>query len=223
MVSRLQFRSNNLRMHEETISPTCFRLIQELSRQSFLNQFYLVGGTALSLQLGHRKSIDLDFFSQNEFEPMKWKSSVHALGEVESLELRRNNLSCKINKTKLEFLYFAYPNHFPLVSWEGIKMLDPKDIALFKILAIIGRNRKKDIIDLYFIDKEVIDLQEIISLFFEKYEKGDISLLKQVETLFDDENVEKSDMPDMLKKVNWEEAYSMVKEKVSTAIRKQLI
>jgi hypothetical protein len=210
-------------MHEETISPACLRLISDLANCTFLKDFYLVGGTALALQLGHRKSIDLDFFSQREFTPYEWQPTISKLGDLTDLEMRSNNLSCYINSVKLEFLYFAYPNHFPLIEWNGIKMLSPMDIAMFKILAIIGRNRKKDIVDLYFINEKVADLEEVISNFIKNFAPGDVNFLKQIELLFDDKAVEQSEMPEMLAEIDWQDAYELVKERVSNAVRKQLL
>lgn len=209
-------------MHEETITSACLRLIKSLGETSFCNNFYLVGGTALSLQLGHRHSIDLDFFSHSEFDPMPWLAEVKRLPVEGDMTIQPNHLKIDSDDPKTEFIYFAYPPQFDLVEWHGIKLMTPRDIGLFKILAILGRNRKKDIIDLYFIDRDVEPLDELVLDFIEKYDPGDVNLLRQVETLFDDEAVEQSDMPMMLVECDWPTAYKHVKKQLSEAIRKHL-
>jgi predicted nucleotidyltransferase component of viral defense system len=222
MVLNPQLPNPGVQMHPETISATCLRLIQDLSQTSFLSDFYLVGGTALSLQLGHRTSIDLDFFTISEFNPLSWRGELQQLGEVSKLSIKPNNIVATINGVKVEFLYFAYPPKYPLVKWEGIEMLSPMDIGLFKILAILGRNRKKDIVDLFFIDKEIAPLDKVIEEFSHKYSDGDVNLLKQLELLFNDEEIEKSSAPMMLTDFDWAPAYADVKAKLTKAIRSHL-
>ncbi len=136
--------------------------------------------------------------------------------------MRENNIVGTLNGVKVEYLRFAYPPRYELIEWEGIKMMSSLDIGLFKVLAILGRNRKKDIIDLYFIDKEVVDIAEVIREFIRNYDEGDVNLLKQLELLFDDEEVEKSSMPMMLREVDWSEAYNHVKRKLTNAIKQEL-
>lgn len=215
-------RPKSMSMYEETLPPSCLRLAQRISKSSFIHQFYLVGGTALSLQLGHRESIDLDFFSTQNFDPRQWKKEIDAIFTAGEITIREDYLKVDEGNHKSEFIYFAYPNHYPFEKWLGMNVLAAEDIALFKILAILGRNRKKDIIDLYFIDQEVISLEQVIRNFTQKYSPGDVNLLKQLELLFNDEEIEKSDMPKMLKPVDWTEAYKLVKDKLTRAIRKEL-
>lgn len=96
------------------------------------------------------------------------------------------------------------------------------DIGLFKLLALTGRNRKKDIVDLYFIDKEVKPLYEVIRDFATKYHHSDVNMLRQVEQLFNDEAIAASDMPVMLKPFDWETGYAEVKEKILAAIKAEI-
>jgi hypothetical protein len=211
-----------MQMFTETISPTCFRLIQDLSNLPFTQDFYLVGGTSLALQIGHRTSIDLDFFSTQTFNPSSWPVELDKVGAVTNLQVRENNIVGAINGVKIEYLHFAYPPKFPLLEWEGIKLMSAMDIGLFKILAIIGRNRKKDIVDLFFIDQHIADLDQVIHTFATTYDAGDVNLLKQLELLFDDQEIEKSSMPMMLVDFDWNSAYKHVKTKLTKAITREL-
>lgn len=206
-------------MHEETVSSTCLLLISELSKFKFLQDFYLVGGTALSLQLGHRISIDLDFFSSKEFRLNTIFDELKKHFQVEERRLSHTNILYELNGVKTEFVYYAYPPANPLIEWKGIKMLDPEDIGLFKLLALLGRHNKKDIVDLYFIDQQVISLEKLFAKMTQHYEKGDINLFKQLELLFDDETINATQMPEMLLPFDFESAYAQVKNKMNKAIR----
>lgn len=213
---------DSMSVHTETISSECLQLIEDLSKTSFINDFYLGGGTALSLEIGHRKSIDLDFFTMKDFSPMRFTGEIKSFGKVTDAVSNYNSYRAFVNGVKLEFMYFAYEPFHEMYEWNGIKMLNPIDIAMFKLLAIIGRNRKKDIVDLFFIDEEIEPLENIFTEFTTKYDRGDINLLKQLELLFDDEQIEKSDMPHMLKSIDWDYAYKHVKESIINAIRKTI-
>lgn len=212
-------RSNSkLRMFPETITTACLQVIRDIGKLSHMRGFYLVGGTSLALQLGHRQSIDLDFFSQQMFNPQVWP-----LVQGESVIVRNEAWAqSEIRGTRVDFMYFAYPYHYPLIPWEGINLMSADDIGLFKLLALTGRNRKKDIVDLYFIDKEVKPLYEVIRDFATKYHHSDVNMLRQVEQLFNDEAIAASDMPVMLKPFDWETGYAEVKEKILAAIKAEI-
>lgn len=210
-------------MHEETLTPEGLRLADYFSSCSFISQFHLVGGTALSLQLGHRKSDDLDFFTLQDFDPQDWSKEVNAIPLPYKLNYANNLLDIDAGPTNVTFLYFGYPPLTPLLGWRGLNVMSAEDIGLFKLLAVIGRNRKKDIVDLYFIDKEVMPLREIVQLFSEKYHKSEVNMLRQIEELFNDEAIERSDMPIVLKEFDWQEGYAEVKSRLTQAIRELIV
>ena len=208
-------------MHVETISSTCLRLIDSLGKLDVISDFYLVGGTALSLQLGHRTSIDLDFFTDKQFSKNKI-TGLDKLGVATFPRIADNDLLSYINGVKVEFMYFAYPPQYPFIEWKGLRLIDIRDIGLFKLLTLLGRNHRKDIIDLYFINRDIIDLEELFTKFVEKYPKGDVRMFQNLEILFDDSAIYKSVMPTMIAEVDFEEAYQVVKSKIVNAVNKQL-
>mgnify|MGYP003884310421 CR=1 FL=1 len=77
-------------------------------KPSFLNEFYLSGGTALSLQLGHRESEDLDFFIQQSFQPEQLQHVLTQFGTLENTELAKGTLNTFIRGVKLQFLEYPY-------------------------------------------------------------------------------------------------------------------
>jgi hypothetical protein len=210
-------------MHEETISSSCLRLIKELSEIQTLSQFYLVGGTSLSLQLGHRRSIDLDFFTQQYFDTDNLNQLLSEKFSLNNPKITEKTLRTAIRRIKTEFIYFAYPNLYPLIEWNGIKMLSAIDIGLYKLIALIGRQTKKDIVDLYFLDKMVIPIEDLFQVFIQKYSKGDIELFKDINLIFNDENIKKTSRPVMLYDFKWDMGYNYVKSKIISSVEKHLL
>ncbi|MCX6351015.1 MAG: nucleotidyl transferase AbiEii/AbiGii toxin family protein [Bacteroidetes bacterium] len=137
--------------------------------KSYLKDFRLVGGTALSLQIGHRISYDLDLFTQVPFEGKELKlqlmddfNSIHA--KMESA----NTLLCTINDIKVDFIRFRYEFSYPLVLENEIRLANINDIAPMKLDAISGRGRKRDFYDLYLLLRR-FSLEEILNLYKAKY------------------------------------------------------
>jgi hypothetical protein len=117
-----------------------------------LSDFFLVGGTALALQIGHRRSIDLDLFSQKDFDENA------LLAEIEekygfSLDFQSNNtLKGQINGVKVDFISHKYPLVHAMLNEGGIRMANLADIAAMKINAITGNGtRLKDFVDIAYL------------------------------------------------------------------------
>jgi hypothetical protein len=157
-------------MHKEVLNDDTRKAWEQCG---FLNEkgFYLAGGTALALQLGHRISVDLDFFSD---EPIKKtllsniEDNFHAVATV--LFKTTNELTLNIQGVKITCLY--YPFHFTSIKQktEIVPLASIHDIALMKAYTLGRRQSLKDYIDLYCIlFKELISLKEIIMEAKEKY------------------------------------------------------
>ena len=134
------------------INAATFRLIQELQAIPELKEFHLVGGTALALQLGHRNSIDIDLFTQNEFEA---GDIIHLLEKdyrVSTTLARKGTLLAVVNDIKTDFIRHHYELLNPPIVEEGISFLSKEDIAAMKFHAIIQSGKRlKDFIDIYFL------------------------------------------------------------------------
>ncbi|HEY4510525.1 MAG TPA: nucleotidyl transferase AbiEii/AbiGii toxin family protein [Candidatus Paceibacterota bacterium] len=159
--SRSKIDSNLGILPPETVKAFIF-----LSKEEWLNEsgWYLAGGTALALQTGHRKSIDLDFFTTeknvdssellaNFSGNIKWKTTLN----------RKNTIYGELFKAKVSFI--AYPFFIPkqnFIKHGSIKILHPLDIAVMKIIAISQRGRKRDFFDLYWCAKNIEPLGSLI-------------------------------------------------------------
>jgi predicted nucleotidyltransferase component of viral defense system len=114
--------------------------------------FILAGGTALSLQLGHRISVDLDFFTETFFSTEKIYREIKKAGfNPIVLQEEKGTLTLTINEIKVSLFHYPYLFLDEKKMWKGISIAGVKDIAAMKVIAITQRGARRDFIDLYFI------------------------------------------------------------------------
>lgn len=158
-------------LHKDSfvVLPSTFQLISELQSLPILNEFYLVGGTALALQLGHRNSIDIDLFTQNDFDVNELITKLSQRYQVISTYNRENTLLSTVNDIKVDFIGHNYPFVKLPITEEGITFLSKEDIAAMKLNAISNSGKRlKDFIDVYFL-LEHFTLHEMIEFYTIKY------------------------------------------------------
>ena len=135
-------------------------------------EFYLVGGTALALQIGHRISIDFDLFSEKEIPPGLLDKAKRIFKEfkIETIINHSEQLSIKANKTKIDFVKYNFPPVLDLLEFREVKLLSIPEIAAAKAYTVGRRITLKDYIDLFFILKEkLVSLPKIITISKKKY------------------------------------------------------
>lgn len=156
-------------MHQEVLeqkNQKVFRLLK------YFLDFYLAGGTALAIQLGHRRSIDFDLFSGKKIpaDLLKKVEKIFVGWQVKILVNNSDELTVIVDNIKVTFLFYPFPVLLPLKEFQGIKLLFAKEIAATKAYTIGRRGSFKDYVDLYFILKEKISsLEEIIKIAEKKY------------------------------------------------------
>ena len=201
-------------LYTTTVAPNTLGLLIELMEKSYLQGFNLVGGTALSLQIGHRKSIDLDMFATEPFDTNELKSKLEDDFPVFQVILEsQNTLITNINDIKVDFIRFKYGFTYPIRYEDPIRLANVKDIASMKLDAITGRGKKKDFFDLFFLLKRY-SLSELLSLYQEKYQHSTIFHVVKSINYFEEAEVE----PDPIildKKVNWMKVKKMLTEEVN--------
>lgn len=207
-------------MHKEILSKKTKRFLDEIGKSKILRNFYLAGGTALALQIGHRKSIDLDWFSKKPFSTKELKKELRKLGKLKINEEKKDTLNCILDGIRLSFFEYPYKVLFPFVSYgKGLKLANIKDIACMKIDAISSRESKKDFIDLYFLLKK-FSLEELLKLFDKKYKGIEYNHLHILKSLTYFEEVEREPMPIMIEKINWENVKKEIKKRIENYIKK---
>lgn len=202
-------------MYLDTLAPNTKALFDKLSILPLPANFYLSGGTALALHLGHRESEDLDFFSKEEFEPQKIQSLLDKNLALSEIVLDTGTLNCYADGVKLQFL--NYPYHLLEVPQliNNISLSSVSDIACTKLLTISSRGSKKDFIDLYFI-LESYSLEDLFDLIKKKYPDQSYNTLHLLKSLvyFDDADDQPS--PKMHKQVSW----PTVKKSIINSVKK---
>ena len=156
-------------MHHEVLSEPAAALFPSLSRFA---GFYLAGGTALALQIGHRVSVDFDLFSDDEIDRalLQRVRRVFTDAEISPLVNNADELTMLVNGVKVSFLRYPFPAREPLVVYEGVRLLSVPEIAATKAYTIGRRGAYKDYVDLYFIIAEnYATLPEIIASAEEKF------------------------------------------------------
>lgn len=140
-------------LHKETVSPEMWELLQRLMKDEMLKDFDLVGGTSLSLQIGHRLSIDIDLFSARGFdEQALLKHLANQYPEVMIRDMFDNTILLDIGKIKVDILAHQYPLQKSIETKEGVRLVSLEDIGAMKLHAIFQNGtRIKDFIDMYFL------------------------------------------------------------------------
>jgi hypothetical protein len=202
--------------YPQTLPEKTAELLKRLHHKnpSFLSSFYLTGGTALSLQLGHRESEDLDFFSEQPFRPEKIEQQLLEFGILSDTELSEGTLNTYLEGVKLQFLLYPYRVLQPLVTWNGTRISSVIDIACTKLQTVGMRGSRKDFIDIYFLLNQ-ISLAKLLSYTKEKYAESDYSELHILKSLVYFEDAESQPMPRMHQSVSWEK----IKQEITMAVK----
>jgi len=168
-------------LRKETVSAGTLGVLEDLMRDENLKDFFLVGGTALSLQIGHRISIDLDMFSQNPFDDNILLEYLESKFAFESNFHNKNTLKGKIDNTEVDFITHAYPLVDKLQIIEGIRIASMKDIVAMKFNAIEGNaTRLKDFIDVAYISS-YLSWNDMVKSYMTKYpSRNPFSILKAI-------------------------------------------
>jgi len=188
--------------------------LETLKQAEILDNFYLVGGTGLALQLKHRKSIDLDFFNKDEFDTASLIQELKELGSLAVENEAENTLEVDFQGTKITFLNYDHPLLYELRAVKGMKVADFRDIGCMKITAISSRGSKKDFIDVYFISKK-IGLPDLLELFEKKYEEVNYTMPHILKSLTYFKQADPEPMPEMKKEVEWQEVKDFFKKEAS--------
>ncbi len=152
--------------HREALPAQTKKALGSLFQAKWLEKsgWYLAGGTALALQVGHRQSVDLDFFTQKDaFLPVSVIRNFKSQKNWRSNIIEEGTVYGELFGAKISFI--AYPFFVPNLTFKKygrIKVLQPIDIAVMKIIAISQRGRKRDFFDLYWCAKNLEPMEDII-------------------------------------------------------------
>jgi len=199
-------------LHYEAIDNVSLDILKKLMQLNELNDFYLVGGTALALLLGHRFSIDLALFTGKDFTTRELTETLQKHFTVQITGEFHNTLNLFLETIKVDLISFKYPLLKPIQTVDGIRLMGLEDICSMKLSAIAQRGSKKDFFDLYFL-LEKFTLDEIFQNFQKKFPGTDLFHIIKSLTYFEDADPEPD--PVLVKKVDW----AKVKKELQRIVR----
>jgi len=178
-------------MHPEAITSKQKSIFDKL--ESF-PEYYLAGGTALALQIGHRLSIDFDFFSEKEIsvQVLPKIKKIFRNFKIEVVINHPEQLTVRLDGINLTFVKYPFPPIFKLEKYKGVKLLSIPEIAATKAYVLGRRATQKDYIDLYYILRgKYLTLEKLIKIASKKYKEFNPRLfLEQLIYLEDVENIQ---------------------------------
>jgi len=183
-----------------TIDTATLELLKKLMCFDEFASMRLVGGTALALQIGHRKSIDLDFFGNIDFHNIYTAKTFINFDKAVIIRSSKNINIFSINDIKVDFVNYDYPWLQSELEIDAIRLANMEDIAAMKLAAIAGRGSRKDFIDIYFLLQQY-ELKEMINFYNKKYFDGSEYMVLKSLTYFND--AEKDHKIEMIQNVSW--------------------
>ena len=202
-------------LQKESVDKTTLELIRDLQNKEYLKDFVLVGGTALALKIGHRRSVDIDLFINTDFDEQKVLENLESDFNFELDRREKNTLKGIIGNVKVDILAHKYKLINKPEIGEEIMIASTDDLIAMKLNAIAtDGTRVKDFIDLhYLLDNYTI--KDMLSCYELKYDqRNSMHVLKSI-NYFDDVSVE--DWPVILKdkELTWDSIKNKINKSVS--------
>ena len=195
-------------MYWNIIDENRYKLLENITNTISIQNYYMIGGTALSLQLGLRESYDFDFCIPKDFNNELLLEELQKLGQTEVRQNQKGTLDVILNGVQVSFFYypnsvikeFVNPKEMP-----KLKLANILDIAVMKVVAISGRGAKKDFFDLYnILNKSNITIDELAKGLLQKY-GNNINFANIIMGLSYFEDAEQEILPKTFVEYNWEE------------------
>ncbi|HSZ87684.1 MAG TPA: nucleotidyl transferase AbiEii/AbiGii toxin family protein [Puia sp.] len=201
-------------LYTETVDAKTLVLIKDLMVDEKFKEFNLVGGTSLSLQIGHRKSIDIDLFSSNDFNEQEIKKHLEKNFGATIDRVSKNSIRAEINEIKVDLAVHKYPLLKPLQEVDTIRLISLEDIAAMKLNAITrSGNRPKDFVDIYAL-LEYKHLQNCIEAYKQKYPNVTENMARQSLNYFNDIDIKALGNDLTLKNFDWKKVTQRMKQAV---------
>ena len=154
---------------KETVETSTLELLRSLQPEPLLASFNLVGGTSLALRLGHRKSVDLDLFSKEDFDLQEVKELLVNKYDLKVGYEKGKTLKGFIGKVMVDLIRYDYPHIQPIQTEEGIRLESLPDIVAMKLSSICDNgSRIKDFIDIAYLSN-LYSFSEMLQFYTKKF------------------------------------------------------
>ncbi len=198
-------------LQTQTVVPDLLELLEKLMKDHFFDNFILVVGTSLALQLGHRNSVYINIFGNQSIDKHIFEEKLKKFGTIEIKQSTKNIFISSVNDIKVDFVNYNYPLLKPFSTIESIRLASLEDIAAMKLNAIMGCGSRKDFIDLFFLLK-VFSMSEILKFYTDKYSDDSKFLVLKSLVYFSDADIQPQ--PQMFKDFSWETCKKTIIEAV---------
>jgi hypothetical protein len=191
-----------VKLHPEALGRSQRSLLPRLAPLALQQGFYLAGGTALALQLGHRRSVDFDWFREEPIDdPLRLAADLrNPAFRFETDRVERGTLHGRASGVRVSFLEYRYPLLRPPRAVEGLRLAALEDIAAMKLAAVAQRGSKKDFVDVFALGRR-FGLDDMLGFYGKKYGVADVGHVLVALAYFDDADREPT--PTLLQRQSW--------------------
>ena len=192
-----------MRVHPEILTAAQHRVLARLGRVASERGFYLAGGTALALRLGHRRSVDFDWFSTQALgDALRLARTLQDVAPLKVESTEQGTLHATVFKVRVSFMEYRYPLLRPTIAWAAkeVRLASLEDIACMKLSAVAQRGSRKDFVDLFALERRV-PLAHALRSYVKKYGTHEVGPVLHGLVYFDD--ADREPMPRMLRPWAW--------------------
>jgi hypothetical protein len=187
------------------LNPLQKKILQQLGPILMRQHYYLGGGTTIAIYLGHRHSVDLDWFTEEGItDPMRLAQNIRDKGiPFVTGQIERGTLHGTISGVRISFLEYKYPLLKPLIIWQkaACQLATLEDLACMKLSALTQRGSKKDFVDIYALGLRYFSLRDMLRLYQKKFSVEDMGHVLYGLSYFDDADKER--LPKMFLDTDW--------------------
>jgi len=210
-------------LHWSTLGVERKSLLKLIVDQMPIAGSYLAGGTALALMLGHRTSIDFNWFSPSNFDSERLARKLTTIKPFEVSEATEGALHGLLGDVRVTWLYYPNPlldNFVTSVEMINLKLASLKDIGVMKLASLSHRGSAKDFVDLYSIHREGCKLEDLINLLPSKFPEAKINYYHIIKSFSYFEDAEQEPSPMMLIPLEWNELKRFFLEEQTRLLKK---
>ncbi len=207
-------------MFVNVLSPAARQNLATVADTALAPTFYLAGGTATALHLGHRLSYDLDFFTPERSFPVDLpRRELSHRGQLTVTQEDASTFLGTFNGVRISFFIYPYSLLETPIELEGIHIASLPDLAAMKLDAISSRGKKRDFIDLYHICRDAFPLEQTIQHFEQKYAGVNYNMVHILKSLAYFQDAEDDPMPRMLTPLKWADVRRFFEAEVRRLMR----
>ncbi len=197
-------------LQQNAVEPATLELLKRICSLPAFKNFALGGGTNLALRLGHRLSVDLDFFTSTPYQNnIIFQVIATEFPHAELLFEQNQTMMFTINKIKVDFILYPFQWLLPFETMDGARLIALPDIIPMKLQALSNRFSKKDFWDVAFL-LNIFPLPEMLEIFKSKFPQIDTGYI--IHSLTNFEDAEREQQPVIILAKTWEEIKNELKK-----------